>query len=87
MLYSVKGTSRLKAPGQIESWDNLIIQATPAFRWAIGMGLEQFTIKSRAKGFYVTVLKDQTARSKSLGTVREDPVPSDSELAQRLGVQ
>ncbi len=85
MLYSVSAlyTTEYRAPAQIETWDEVIIQTTPALRWAVGQSLLYFMKQSKFKGFRVDVLIDQRKRSKSLGTKIIARIPSDSEVAQR----
>jgi hypothetical protein len=84
VLYSVVNKlAEWKTPGQIETWDEKVIQATPAYRWMVGQQLAVVLKKFAYHDLELRILQDQTKRSKSLGIAYEPRIPSTRELAQR----
>ncbi len=67
MIYNVHYPAP-KTPAQIMTSDEIIIQTTPALRWAIGKHLGWFRHNCREYGLELEVCLDQTKCSASLGT-------------------
>lgn len=77
MLYRIKFNSRSQAPAQLESWDGIVIAATPSFWWAIGKDIGSVLWWAQQRYFDWSVSADGE-RSPSLGTP-----PTESEIAKR----
>lgn len=40
MLYEIRFSRHDRKPAQLETWDGVVIKATPSFYWAIGKPIE-----------------------------------------------